>query len=158
MKQLLSTLLVVVFIFSPLVCMAEENITCIDELKPPQWNDYVPEKYYYPKSYSRGRSISELVVGIVLTDLIITAPIGIPMVVHSSTKLKSIGYRERKQKFNDGLKEADKIENLKERQEFYKQLLSDCRLSEKDKIKYAKKKLKKQAENNNTDAQLEPSL
>lgn len=158
MKQLLSCLLVTMFVFSPLTCLAEENVNSIEELTPPQWNDYVPEKYHYPKSYSRGRSISELVVGIVLTDLILTAPVGIPMVVHSSTKLKSLGYRERKQKFNEGLKEAEKIENIQERQEFYKQLLSDCKLSEKDKIKYAKKKAKKQEKENRTKEKEESSL
>ena len=36
MKQLLSCLLVTMFVFSPLTCLAEENVNSIEELTPPQ--------------------------------------------------------------------------------------------------------------------------
>ena len=63
----------------------------------PKWEDYVPEAYQNPRSdFNKGKSIAELSAGIVLTDLLITAPIGIPMMVHGTTKLKNISYSKKK--------------------------------------------------------------
>ena len=91
------------------LAFAVENKTTKETVSPPVWSDYVPEKYENPRHFTRGKSIAELSVGIFLTDLIITCPIGIPMIVHSTTKLKNQGYYEKKVKFENGLQEAEKI-------------------------------------------------
>ena len=97
---------------------------------PPVWEDYVPKKYQNPRSFpGRGKNIAELSVGIALTDLLITAPIGIPMICHSVTKMKNQGWYERKIKFEAGLKQAETIENPQERQEFYNTLLKECKMT-----------------------------
>ena len=58
----------------------------------------VPEKYQNPRTFpNRGKNIAELSVGIVLTDLLITAPVGIPMIVHATTKMKNQSWYEKKQ-------------------------------------------------------------
>ncbi len=99
--------------------------------KPPVWEEYVPYKYQNPRAFpKRGKHIAELSAGIFLTDLLITAPIGIPMICHATTKLKNQGWYERKQKFEKGLIEAEKISNPKEREEYYKKLLKECKLTE----------------------------
>ena len=111
----------------------------------PKWEDYVPEKYQNPRGeFSKGHSIAELSVGIVLTDLLITAPIGIPMMVHGTTKLKNISYSKKKVKFENGLKEAENITDLDQREKYYKNLLASCDMTEKRKQKLAKKRAKKQ--------------
>ena len=57
----------------------------------PVWAEYVAPKYRNPRlDFSKKASITELAVGIVLTELIITSPIGIPMTVHGTTKVKMI--------------------------------------------------------------------
>ena len=68
--------------------------------------------------------------GIVLTDLLITAPIGIPMICHSTTKLKNIGWKERKTKYFDGLEEAKNIP-AEEQEEYYTNLLKKCKMKKK---------------------------
>lgn len=114
--------------------------------RPPVWEDYVPPKYQNPRrDFSRGNTIAELVTGIVLTDLVFTAPIGIPMIVHSSTKFKNISYAKKKDRFEEGLKYAENIEDPTERRVYYKQLLKECKMTEHDKEKLAKKKAKKAA-------------
>ena len=84
-------------------------------------------------------------IGILLTDLIITAPIGIPLLCHSVTKLKHISYSDRKEKFEAGLEVAETIENPEIKQKYYKKLLKKCKLSEAKKKKLAKKRAKKEA-------------
>ena len=114
------------------------------KVEPPKWEDYVPEKYQNPREdFSRGGAIAEMAVGIELTALIITSPIGIPMICHGSTKFKHVSYRGRKAKFEAGLIEAEKIQDPVEKQEFYKNLLKRCKLKESQKIKLAKKRAKK---------------
>ena len=109
----------------------------------PKWEDYVPEAYQNPRSdFNKGKSIAELSAGIVLTDLLITAPIGIPMMVHGTTKLKNISYSKKKVKFEKGLAEAEQIADLNEREKYYKQLLLSCDMTEKRKAKLAKKRAK----------------
>lgn len=98
----------------------------------PKWNEYVPAKYQNPRTdFSKGKSIAELSAGIVLTDLLITAPIGIPMICHSTTKLKNVGWAQRKAKFFEGLEEAEKITDDNERQLYYDKLLQNCKMTEK---------------------------
>ena len=114
------------------------------KVEPPKWEDYVPEKYQNPREdFTRGGAIAEMAVGIELTALIITSPIGIPMICHGSTKFKHVSYRGRKAKFETGLIEAEKIQDPVEKQEFYKQLLKKCKLRESQKAKLAKKRAKK---------------
>ena len=135
-------------IWSFLICPAlsatveiEENTLDADNVIAPRWEDYVPDKYQNPRTdFTRGGSIAELSVGILLTDLIITCPIGIPMICHSSTKLKHIGYCEKKQIFEDGLKKAQKISDPEEREEYYQEMLKKCKFTEKDRLKLAKKR------------------
>ena len=144
MKKFLVMLFVGCLTFNPMVLAVED---CSEtSVVVPKWEDYVPEKYQNPRNFTRGKSIAELSVGIVLTDLLITAPIGVPMIVHSSTKLKNRGYYEKKIKFEEGLAEAEKITNPVERQLYYDKLIQDCRFKEK----YVKQAAKKQAKENKT--------
>ena len=112
----------------------------------PKWIEYVPTKYHNPRTdFKKGTAIAELVGGIVLTDLLFTAPIGIPMICHSTTKLKNIGWADKKDKYFDGLEEASKIKNPEERAEYYTKLRKKCKMTDK---KHAKqlKRLEKEKE------------
>ncbi len=126
------------------------------EVTAPKWEEYVPYKYQNPRDFSRGKSIGELSTGIFLTELIITAPVGIPMIVHSTTKLKNKSYYDKKIKFEQGLAEADKITDPAEKELYYKQLLKECNMSEERRAKQLKKmekrnrKLAKKQQNNKT--------
>ena len=143
------------------LAFAVENKTTKETVSPPVWSDYVPEKYENPRHFTRGKSIAELSVGIFLTDLIITCPIGIPMIVHSTTKLKNQGYYEKKVKFENGLQEAEKIKDPEEKQKYYDKLIKDCKLSterrdkklakQQKKAKKKKNKEKKKIEKENKD-------
>lgn len=113
------------------------------EVEPPVWSDYVPQKYENPRNFTRGKSIAELSVGILLTDLLITAPIGIPMIVHSTTKLKNKGYYDKKIKFEEGMAEAEKITDPVEKQKYYEKLIKDCKLDTDRKYKKDEKAAKK---------------
>ena len=109
----------------------------------PKWIEYVPDKYQNPRTdFKKGPAIAELTAGIILTDLLITSPIGIPMVCHSTTKLKNIGWADKKVKFFNGLKEASKITDDAERAEYYKQLRTKCRLTDKKHAKQLKRMAK----------------
>ncbi len=125
------------------LAFAVENKTTKETVSPPVWSDYVPEKYENPRHFTRGKSIAELSVGIFLTDLIITCPIGIPMIVHSTTKLKNQGYYEKKVKFENGLQEAEKIKDPEEKQKYYDKLIKDCKLSTERRDKKLAKQQKK---------------
>lgn len=132
--------------FAPFAAAIEEKMP-----NPPVWEEYVPYKYQNPRPFpKRGKHIAELSTGIFLTDLLITAPIGIPMIYHAVTKLKNQGWYERKQKFEKGLIEAEKISNPKEREEYYKKLLKECKLTEEkrqEQLKRMEKRAKKEAKN-----------
>lgn len=109
----------------------------------PKWIEYVPEKYQNPRTdFSKGSAIAELTTGIILTDLLLTAPIGIPMICHSTTKLKNIGWADKKAKFFDGLQEASTISDTQERAKYYTKLKSQCKMSEKKRAKQLKKMAK----------------
>ena len=74
-KQITSLLIISILSIAPTAIA--ENITT-SEVKAPVWEEYVPQKYQNPRQFpNRGKNIAELSVGIVLTDLLITAPIGI---------------------------------------------------------------------------------
>lgn len=122
------------------------------EVVAPKWEDYVPEKYQNPRKFSKGKSIAELAVGVVLTDLIITCPIGIPMICHATTKMKNTSYYHKKIKFENGLAEADKITNSVEKQNYYNDLLKTCDMTIEDKYKQEKKQAKKDNKNKNKEA------
>ena len=112
----------------------------------PKWIEYVPDKYQNPRTdFKKGPAIAELTAGIILTDLLITSPIGIPMVCHSTTKLKNIGWADKKVKFFNGLEEASKITDDAERAEYYKQLRTKCRLTDKKHAKQLKRMAKAKA-------------
>ncbi len=142
MKRFLSSL-ILLSITTTHVTIAQEAITCEPEINPPKWEEYIPKKYQNPRDFSRGKSIGELATGIFLTDLLITAPIGIPMIVHSTTKLKNKSYYDKKIKFEEGLKEAEKITDIEERQKAYENLLKECKMTEKMKEEQLKKQKKK---------------
>ena len=115
-----------------------------DEIVPPKWEDYVHEKYYNPRTdFKRKTAYFEMACGFVLTDFLITAPIGIPLIYHSATKIKNISYGERKAQFEQGLKSAETIEDKKLKKAYYKTLIKDCKLSERKKRKLAKKRAKR---------------
>ncbi len=149
MKKFLNLSISLMLLCTNLCVYAEDtalqNATQKEEVVAPIWNDYVPKKYENPRNFSRGKSIAELSSGIFLTTLIITAPIGIPMVVHSTTKLKNKGYYDRKIKFENGLLEAEKITNPAEKEMYYQKLINECRLDTNIKYKKDLKKAKKAA-------------
>lgn len=95
----------------------------IKYVDPPKWENYVPQRFVDPKPGSKGWKITELVFGIILTELIFTSPIGIPMVVHSINRLREISWYKKKNKFEAGLEEALTIDDPQERKDYYKQLL-----------------------------------
>ena len=108
MKKIFATFLLISMFSFGLPTLAIDKT----KVEPPKWEDYVPEKYQEPREdFSRGAAITEMIFGIVLTDLLITAPVGIPMIVHSSTKFKNISYSEKKEIFFEGLEEANNIKN-----------------------------------------------
>lgn len=132
MKKILSIILLISFLQISNITFAKEvsNIKASSDV--PQWEDYVPTKYQNPRPFpSKGKNIAELATGIVLTELLITAPVGVPMIVHSTTKMKNQGYYKKKQTFEKGLDEAEKILNPQERQEYYAKLLKDCKMTKK---------------------------
>ena len=97
------------------------------------------KKYQEPRSFPRrGKNIAELSVGIVLTDLLVTAPIGIPMTVHATTKLKNQGWYEKKQIYTAGLEEAKTITNTEEKKAYYENLKVKCGFTEKRRKKRLK--------------------
>ena len=129
MKKILAFFILLIFICP----ISEINaITSKQNIQPPKWEDYVPTKYQDPKPFpNKGKNITELSVGIFLTDLILTSPIGIPMIYHATTKLKNDGWYKRKQKFEQGLIEAEKISDPAEKQQYYDKLLRECKLIKK---------------------------
>ncbi len=135
MKKIILSLLTISIMSMPAICSEVETTNIQNSTIPqqtgvqaPKWEDYVPEKYQNPRQFRKGKSIAELSVGILLTELIITSPIGIPMIVHSTTKLKNQGYYEKKIKFEEGLENGAKIENPKEQQLYYSNLLKECKM------------------------------
>ena len=114
--------------------------TSNNDVKAPVWEEYVPEKYQNPRSFpNRGKNIAELAVGIVLTELLVTAPIGVPMICHSTTKMKNQSWFVKKQKFEKGLIEAEKITNPNEKRAYYAKLKKECGLTEERHQKQLKK-------------------
>lgn len=112
----------------------------------PVWEEYVAPKYRNPRSdFSRGSSIAELAVGIILTELIITSPIGIPMTVHGTTKIKMISYNNRKTIFDDEIPKAQTIEDDAQRKLEYQRILNKCHLKESTRQHYLKKEAKNKA-------------
>ena len=76
-------------VFAEEVGSGQKNIQV--QVVAPKWEEYVPEKYQNPRNdFTRASAISELSVGAVLTNLIITAPIGVPMICHGVTKFKHV--------------------------------------------------------------------
>ena len=143
MKNFLVSMLILSFaIMQPAVFAVEE----VKEAVPPKWEDWVPEKYQNPRTdFSKGSSIAELSVGIFLTDLLITAPIGIPMICHGTTKIKNVSYSEKKEKFEKGLAFAQTIESQEERQQYYDKLPLKSGLNPSKHNKILKKRAKEQA-------------
>ena len=147
------TLILALFFMNTNFVLAIENTVSADEVKAPDWEEYVPHKYQNPRSFpNRGKNIAELSVGIVLTDLLLTAPIGIPMICHATTKIKNQGWYEKKIIFENGLKEAEHISNPAEKQAYYKKLLKKCKMTEEKhqkQLKRLEKQRKKEEKKNN---------
>ncbi len=142
MKKIISLLLLLSFVSVPAKCMAEA--LTLEDVQAPVWEEYVPSKYQNPRSFpNRGKNIAELSVGILLTDLLITAPIGIPMITHSTTKLKNQGWYEKKEIYKAGLIEAEEITDPQAKKAYYENLKKRCKLTE-DKRQKQLKRLKKQ--------------
>ena len=138
MKKIISLILIVLFTVLPTIALTETNYP--EDIEAPKWEEYVPKKYQNPRSFpERGKNIAELSVGILLTDLLITSPIGIPMIVHSTTKLKNQGWYEKKKIYEKGLIEAEKITDLQEKQEYYENLKKRCNFYESRRERYLKK-------------------
>ena len=97
----------------------------------PRWTDYVPAKYENPRTdFTKRSATKELIWGGVLTDLVITAPIGIPMLCHGTTKLRNANYAQKKIKFFNGLEEAKNLPAA-ERAKYYQELPKKCGLKKK---------------------------
>lgn len=139
MKKFFALLLSINFlaISLPAFALSEEESLHLRDMREqpaepvnaPRWTDYVPEKYENPRTdFHRGPAIAELSLGIFFTTLILGAPIGIPMICHSTTKLKNIGYSDRKEKFFTGLEKAENIPAA-EQEEYYNQLLKKCKMN-----------------------------
>jgi len=148
MKKIFSLLLLTSFLsvnmcFAEDVLLTETTATAHDDA--PKWADYVAPKYQNPRhDFSRKNGMTEIIVGAVLTDLILTAPIGVPMIIHGSTKIKMVSYNNRKQIFDKEIAEARLIEDDAERQAAYQATLKKCKLKESTKKHYAKKAAKAQ--------------
>ena len=141
MKKVISLLLLSFFILTP--AMAMNEISSAQQVEAPKWEEYVPEKYQNPRTFpNRGKNIAELAVGVVLTDLLITAPVGIPMIVHATTKMKNQSWYEKKQIYDAGLIEAEKITDAQEKKEYYNQLKKRCKFDETRRQKYLAKQNK----------------
>lgn len=138
MKKLLSLIFGLTFLFIniPAFALSEADSVGLRDMRvqpdepanAPRWTDYVPAKYQNPRTdFGRGKARGELITGIVLTDLIITCPIGIPMICHATTKLKNLSYADKKVKFFDGLEEAKNM-SPEEQEKFYQNLIKECNL------------------------------
>lgn len=156
MKKIVICLVIWIF-FAPLACFAVEEK--IQEVEVPKWEDYVPDKYINPRTdFKRKTAYWEMAGGFFLTDLILTAPIGIPMIVHSATKVKNISYGEKKTQFEQGLKVAETIQDPALKKAYYKTLLKDCKMKESKKKRLANKRakaLEKQLRKNGLDEVLD---
>lgn len=156
MKKILTCLVIWAF-FVPLACLAVEENS--QEVEAPKWEDYVPDKYINPRTdFKRKTAYWEMAGGFFLTDLILTAPIGIPMIVHSATKVKNISYGEKKVQFEQGLKVAETIQDPALKKAYYKTLLKDCKMKESKKKRLANKRakaLEKQLRKNGLDEVLD---
>lgn len=141
MRKIFALLLAINFMAMslPVFALSEEESEHLRDMRvqpsepanAPRWTDYVPEKYENPRTdFKKGTAIAELTVGIILTDLLLTAPIGIPMICHSTTKLKNIGYTKKKAKYFEGLDEAKNIPTT-EQDEYYTNLLKKCKMKKK---------------------------
>ncbi len=153
MKKLLILLLVFGILNANFTVIASENLqknpaierqqTGIIYDDAPKWEEYVAPKYRNPRTdFSRAASITELAIGGLLTSLILTAPIGIPMVIHGTTKVKMVSYANRKRIFDEEIAKAKLIENPEERAEAYKKILKRCNLKESTRQHYIEKEAK----------------
>ena len=111
--------------------MRDTRVQPSEPANAPLWTDYVPAKYENPRTdFTRKAGTTEIIWGAVLTDLIITAPIGIPMLCHGTTKLKNASYARKKTMFFDGLEKAKTIP-VAEQKAYYNELLKKCGLKKK---------------------------
>lgn len=141
MRKIFALLLAINFMAMslPVFALSEEESEHLRDMRvqpsepanAPRWTDYVPDKYENPRTdFRRGPAITELSFGIFITTTIFGAPIGIPMICHSTTKLKNIGYKDRKAKYFNGLEEAKNIPEA-EQEEYYANLLKKCKMKKK---------------------------
>ena len=94
----------------------------------PRWTDYVPEKYQNPRTdFDKKSATKEIIWGGVLTDLIVAAPVGIPMICHGTTKLRNFNYAQKKTMFFNGLEEAATMSE-EEQLAYYPKLIKQCKL------------------------------
>lgn len=115
-----------------------DNYTVADDA--PKWEEYVAPKYRNPRTdFTKGGAITETALGGILTSLIITAPIGIPMVVHGTTRIKMVSYANRKNIFDNEIAKARLIQDDSLRAETYGKILKKCHLKESTRQHYAKK-------------------
>lgn len=146
MKKVVLSLFIFAFGMIPISVVGQEVVQ--DEVKAPVWEEYVPQKYLEPRSFpNKGKNIAELSVGVVLTDLLITAPIGVPMIVHSSTKMKNQGWYEKKLIYENGIKEAENIDDPEAKRLYYEELKRQCKFTEKRHAKRLKEIAKENRKN-----------
>jgi len=124
---------------------SEVSMTKVND-DAPKWEEYVAPKYRNPRTdFKKGSAITETAIGGVLTSLILTAPIGIPMIIHGTTKIKMVSYANRKNIFDEEIAKAKLIQNDSLRAEAYAHTLKRCHLKESTRQHYAKKEAKARA-------------
>lgn len=131
MKKIITFTALFAFIFAQTSAFALQStdVSNTENMVIPKWEDYVPKKYQNPRTdFTKKSGTTELIWGIVLTDLLVTAPIGIPMICHGTTKCHHVSYLEKKEKFENGLAYAETIKSPQERQEYYNKLIKECGL------------------------------
>ena len=140
MKKIFSIfLLISLFSFGlPMFAMDKSQV------EQPKWEDYVPEKYQNPnEDRLRTGMFVQVILGTGLTVFILPSPWSIPMLCRGITNIKHVSYYNKKEKFMVGLNEAEKIDDPKEREIYYKKLLKSCNLKENKRVKKEEKENKK---------------
>lgn len=140
MKKIILSIITLSFLTSNLSALALNEITTENTKETseqskfiandaPQWEDYVPAKYLNKQpTCTRGGAIAELSTGILLTDLLITAPIGIPLIVHGKKRLNIVNYSDKKPKFEQDIAEARLIQNDEQRKAQYEAIIKKYKL------------------------------
>ena len=139
-KNLILLLAISIFSLNNVVFATEALTSDVVHDDAPKWEEYVAPKYRNPHATcEKDPAVKQLVWGVVLTELIITCPIGIPMTISGTKKVKMLSYENRKKIFDEEISKAQLIQDDAQRKAEYKRILSKCHLKESTRRHYAKK-------------------